>query len=447
MYRILHSADWHLGQTLHGFSRETEHEAALQSVLNKIDEERVDAVILAGDVYHVTNPPTNAVSTFFEFIRKVSIQAPNVDLVVIAGNHDSGARLTLPMALAPSDRVRILGAAPRGPDGPAPEDAVFALRDAAGAPRAALILLPYPRPGDLSEARTDPVDASRNRVAEDRPVRAFMSAASTAAQARFPDLPIVAVSHLHVAGGLAGSDSERPIVIGGDEAIPLSDFPESIDYVALGHLHRPQTLKGAPLAVYSGAPIPLSVDEAGYAQSVAIVDIEPREGARAAVRVRRSELPRTRAFLRIPEKGAAPLETVERLLETLAATLRGDATATAAPPFLEVVVALDEPTPDLRRRIDEALKDTPVRLIRIRRVLSGGLTDTESPDGAPPSPPTPAEAFARLHEAKFGGPPSEALSGAFNELAMAALNEDAQAADDRRPPADRRPARQGEAAE
>lgn len=426
MYRLLHTADWHLGHSLHGLDREAEHSQALDAILAIIERERVDAVIVSGDIYHVANPPVSAQKAFFEFIRAMSGRAPATELIVIAGNHDSGARLELPLSLGVGERARILGAPPRSREGPDPAAAVLGLRDSAGAARAALVALPYPRPGDLFG-----FDETEGHLQSSRPVREYLVRAAAAAQAAYPDLPLIVAGHLHVQGGQVSRDSERAILIGGEEAIPLSDFPEAADYVALGHLHRPQTLRGRPLAAYSGSPIPLSMDEAAYAQSVALVSFDTSGPGRAKVEIERIALPRARGFLRVPKKGAAALDTVEKELEALAARLADDADAAERPPFLEVAVALDAPEPDLRRRVEAALGDAPARLVRIRRESPGRNSGGEAAESAPaPAPPTPEEAFALLYEARHDGAPPADLAAAFRQLASAVANTDEEPAAD-----------------
>ncbi|MEM9726336.1 MAG: exonuclease SbcCD subunit D C-terminal domain-containing protein, partial [Pseudomonadota bacterium] len=388
MIRILHTADWHLGQTLAGFDRSAEHEAALRQLLDWIVSRDVDALIVAGDVFHTANPPVAAQHMLFRFLREIAEAAPRTDVIVIAGNHDSGSRLELPAALA-APQIRIYGAPGRRHGGVDPEATLAPLTNARGEVAAIAAALPYPRPGDLADfgpgatgegaspkasqgasegASQAPPIAERGDAR--RPVKAFLCSAAAAAARRWPGAPLVVVTHLHVTGGLGGGEEERPILIGGEPSIPLSDFPPGAAYVALGHLHRPQTLQGAPRAVYAGPPIPLSNDEAAHVQSAALVEISPRDARDADgvhLEIERLPFQRTRGFLRAPERGAAPPAALETILRNLAARVREDPEARAAPPFLEVCVALDAPEPDLRRKVDLALADAPVRLTRIRR--------------------------------------------------------------------------------
>lgn len=436
MLRILHTADWHLGQSLHGFERDAEHAAALEAILAVAEDENVDAVLVSGDVYHAANPPLTAQKAFFGFMRQLADRLPDTDFIAIAGNHDSGARLELPSALGLGDRIRLIGAPPRRDGRLDPAAAVVPLTDKDGAPRAALIAFPYPRPGDLTDwdAPAEPVDAAGDR---ERPVRRYLRRAADSAAERWPGLPLLIAAHLHVAGGAPSQDSERPILIGGEEAIPLSDFPAETAYLALGHLHRPQTVKGAPLAVYSGAPIPLAMDEAAYPQSVTLIAVDGGEDGAPRLSKERRRLPRSRAFIRVPKTGAASPDALEMALDALAERIRAEAAEQGdgfAPPFLEVAALLSGPEPDLRRRVEAALGDAPVRLARIRRETAGA---EEGPDGetsaaaAPPAPPTPLEAFEALHQDRYDAPAADALRDAFLSLARAVQNEDAVAAADR----------------
>lgn len=418
--RILHTADWHLGQTLHGFDRAEEHAAALEAVLAHCRAQAVDAVLLAGDVYHAANPPVAAQEMFFSFLRRLREIRPDAAFIAISGNHDSGARLALPLALSPGGDVRIYGAPPRGDGRPDPGAALSLIENQAGA-RAAVLALPYPRPGDLS-------DLSPEADAATRPVQAYLREGADLAAARWPGAPLIVTAHAHVVGGAVSELSERRIVIGGEEAIPLSDFPQEAVYVALGHLHRPQTLSTAPTTRYAGAPIPLSLDESAYAQSATLLTLPPRGDGE--IRIEPLALPRTRAFLRVPAKGAAPLERLEIALADLAARLRTDPEAAARPPFLEIAAALTRPEPDLRRRVEAAIGDAPVRLARIVRESPAAAAAPE-PAAVLARAPGPEEAFARLHALRFGAPPDPALAAAFAELARGVANEDAAAAMDR----------------
>ncbi|MEL6980702.1 MAG: hypothetical protein AAGM38_18840, partial [Pseudomonadota bacterium] len=253
-----------------------------------------------------------------------------------------------------------------------------------------------------------------------RPVRAYLRSGADAAARNWPGAPLIVMTHLHVEGGLGGAESERRVLIGGEEAIPLSDFPDETAYVALGHLHRPQTLKGAPLARYPGPLIPLSLDEARHEQSVSLLTFE--EGApRPTLEI--LPLPRPRAFHRAPERGALAPDAAIAALERLAASLSRDPDAAAWPPFIDVALRLSQPEPDLRRRVEAALGAAPALLARIRRsAAEGPIGAAETLRRAAPSaaPPTPRAVFEALHQARFDAPPSAALRRAFDRIAAAA---------------------------
>lgn len=432
--KILHTADWHLGQQLHGFDRTAEHRAVLTELLEMVTRREIDAVLLAGDVYHASNPPLSAQRLFFEFLQELSERAPMTDFVAIAGNHDSGPRLELPTALGLAARHTLIGSTPRVDGAPRPENAVVPLTDRSGEVRAVVAAMPYPRPGDLDGLPDAPqtMAGGASEPPPHAPLRRYFETAAAAAQARWPGAPLIAMAHLHIVGGRTSALSERRILIGGEEAAPLAIFPQSAAYVALGHLHRPQRITGAVAARYAGAPMPLSTDEAAHQQSVVELGLPPRAGD-SPPKITILPLSRPRAFLRLPEAGAAAAAEVEARIGALDLP---DAALPETPPFLEISVALTTPDPDLRRRVDAALAGRRVRLIKLG--VSRPEAETTNTDREPhalggagrAASPTPREAFAALHRARFGGPPDAALAAAFDTLAASVDNEDAIAAAD-----------------
>lgn len=412
--RLLHTSDWHLGQELYGVDRIVEQSRVLDAVIDVIAARDVDVLLISGDVYHVANPSTRAQKLFYQTLARLSREAPNLRIAAIAGNHDSPSRLELPLALPleglagpdGAPRLWIQGAVPRAPDG-ASDWAACArvVRTPNGAPLCGLALIPFQRPGDLPDAAAA--------------TEAFATAADAARRALdaagAPEAPVILAAHLTAQGGALSPDSERPVEIGGVDALPLSVFPAASDYVALGHLHRPQTLQAeAPAIRYAGSLSPLSATERDYPHGVTLVEFAPGR----APRIEPIALPRPRAFLREPQTGAATVETLEAALRARADEARA---ATPPPPeltpFLEVEVRLEQPEPDLRARLEAALGDAPLRLTRIRRSRAEAATATEEPPDL--ADLGPEAAFERLHRETFGAPPPEPLSKAFRALLAA----------------------------
>lgn len=398
--RLVHTSDWHLGQELHGHGRDEEHDAFLAWLLDRLVELDADALVVTGDIYDVANPPVPAMARFYGFLRDALARCARLQIVVVGGNHDSAARINLPGALLGRGRVHLVGQVPRR-EGELDIDAlVTTLAGQDGEPAAVLAAIPFCRPGDLG--RGD--------------LAALYAEVTGAAVDRAEGLPIVLTGHLHVSGGDVSIDSERRIVIGGEEAQPSTLFDARAAYVALGHLHRPQNIPGQTLIRYAGSPLPLSIAERDYCHSISVVDVGS-EGVTLEV----VEIPRLAPFLSLPVGVPLPLDELEL---SLAAFDFGNPATPGSRPFVEVSVLLDRPQPGVSARVHAALAGKPVRLTRVRSVFPEAAVRDRLERGETLDELEPAAVFASLHADRHGGEPHEALARAFAELVVAVQSED-----------------------
>jgi len=408
--RLLHTADWHLGQTLHGQSRLYEHQRFLDWLLVQLEAQAVDALVVAGDVFDVASPSSEAQAQYYGFLAEVRRRLPRLEVVVLGGNHDSPARLDAPAELLSALRIHVVGGLPLDADGrPDPRRAVLPLVGASGEIEARILAVPFLRRRDLPPATLEPGagdDAHRSLVAGHRALYQLLLEA--ASEARGPGEALVATGHCYMADGQISELSERKIQVGYQHALPADIFPEPLAYVALGHLHRAQAVGGRPNVRYSGSPIPLSLAERDYPHQVVLVELDgPRFVAATPL-----EIPRTVQVLYVPEEHQ-PLDMVIPALEAL---------GTEAPeggrevwPFLEVRVLLDRAQPRLRQDVQDALQGKPVRLLRIdaRRPegREGPRVVTRTLDAL-----APLDVFRTRYQAVRGGPAPEALERLFMEL-------------------------------
>nr|WP_090888272.1 exonuclease SbcCD subunit D [Evansella caseinilytica] len=260
--RLLHTADWHIGRTLEGRDRLPEHEHFFDELQEIADREKVDAVLMAGDVFDSVNPPARGEELFYESIARLSDRG-NRPLIIIAGNHDHPDRLGAARSLIRQQGITILGY-------PAAESVRVYLP--ARNEYLNVAALPYPSESRLKEFFAEESDELTLREAYDERIKDIFRMLTK----NFTDNEVnVAMSHLFTAGG-SGSESERPIEVGGAYTVRAVNLPDNVQYTALGHLHRPQDIKRAPKpARYAGSPLALSFSEAGYTKSVTIVDVEP----------------------------------------------------------------------------------------------------------------------------------------------------------------------------
>ncbi len=414
--RLLHTSDWHLGQTLHDFDRSYEHQRFLDWLLDTIDAERPDALLVAGDLFDTANPSAAAQRQLYRFLTAARERAPRLSIVLVAGNHDSPGRLEAPAPFLELFEATVIGHVPRKADQSIDvERLVVPLRDAAGKVGAWCLAIPFLRPSDVPrvEGADDPYQAG---VAE-----LYRQALAVALARRAPGEAIVAMGHCHMVGCEVSELSERRIVVGGAEALPTRLFDASVAYAALGHLHLAQSVGGAAHVRYCGSPLPLSFAELNYPHQVVCVDLD---GERAAD-IRAIPVPRSVPLLRVPERHA-PLDEVLAQLAALNVSEFADLPPEARP-YLEVRVRLDAPEPGLRARVEAALEGKPLRLARIDPASgreAGEASIAAALSLADLDRLTPETVFARLCEERIGAeaPDREALVAAlqtaFLELAM-----------------------------
>lgn len=252
--RLLHTSDLHLGRQLNGVSLEEDHQEILSQILEKVSERKPDALVIAGDIYDRASPPASAVKCFNGFLRQLLTIAPKMAVVVIAGNHDSGDRIDSIATLADPKKALIQGPLVR-------DQEPIVLNDKYGP--VAISALPYAGEYVGREVFQDPTIGSPEDV-----IRAQMAAARGAVPegARW-----IVTSHAFVANAKP-SESERKLSVGGIETV-APDAYDGAHYVALGHLHRPQTAGGDHI-VYSGSPLAFSFDEGEAPKSMSLVEMD-----------------------------------------------------------------------------------------------------------------------------------------------------------------------------
>lgn len=406
--RLLHTADWHLGQTLYDFERSYEHQCFLDWLLDTLENERIDALLIAGDVFDHANPAAAAQRQLYQFLTTAKQRLPQLDIVIIAGNHDSGGRLEAPAPLLKSFAVTVVGRATRDPNGDLEADRLLTpLHDQHGEIAAWCLAVPFLRPGEVPRVETEGDPYLQGIAALYRRVLDCALTRQENGQA------LIALGHCHLSGGQVSEASERRIIIGGIEALPVATFDPALAYVALGHLHRPQIVGGQPRLRYSGSPLPMSFAEIHYPHQVICVDLV--DGALTAATP--IPIPRFVPLLRIPSQPAPLTETLEKLAALDLPEVRFE-----AQPYLEARVLLDAPEPGLRAQVEAALAGKPVRLARID--LHYGRSHAE--DTTAHNPQTldeldrlqPDDIFQQLHVQKYGAEPSTALMAAFRELLL-----------------------------
>lgn len=350
MIRILHTADWHLGQTFFGYDRTEEHETFLNWLAEEIRQKEIDALIIAGDVFDVSNPSAASQSMYYRFIYRVTAENPYLQIVIVAGNHDSAARLEAPLPLLQAMRTEVRGVVRKLEGGEIDYDHLtIELTNRSGEIELLCMAVPFLRQGDYPAVNTE-----GNSYAEG--VRElYAQLLQRLWKRRKENQAILAIGHLQATGSeIAERDYSERTVIGGLECVSPEAFSEKIAYTALGHIHKAQRVSGRENVRYAGSPIPMSFAEKHYHHGVVMVTFD--DGC--ALEIVRLECPKSISLVSVPSGEPALPEVVLGALKELPEV-------EGAAPYLEVKVLLEEPEPMLRQEVEEALGDKNYRLARI----------------------------------------------------------------------------------
>jgi exonuclease SbcD len=373
--RILHTSDWHLGQHFMGKTRQAEHAAFIGWLVGQVESHAVDAVIVAGDVFDTGAPPSYARERYNQAV--VALHASGAQLVVLGGNHDSVATLGESRALLACLTTHVV---PGVCDDIDQQIMVLPTRD--GSPGAILCAIPFVRPRDV-------LQSAAGQSAEDKQLAlqaaiqghylaVYQKAVERRAALGLP-LPIVATGHLTTVGASA-SESVREIYVGALEAFPTASFPPA-DYIALGHIHRPQHVGGLAHIRYCGSPIALSFDEARQQKEVLLVDLD-ESGLRSVTP------------LAVP--CFQPMASISGNLDALACAIAQVAQSgtESLPVWLEVTVTEDDYLADLPGRIQSLCAGLPIELLRVRRGGKGAAARLRTADCVALDELSTAEVFA-----------------------------------------------------
>lgn len=346
--RILHTSDWHLGQHFMGKTRQAEHQAFCAWLLEQVRSQAVDVLLIAGDVFDTGAPPSYAREQYYRLV--VELRDAGCALVVLGGNHDSPAMLGESRSLLAQLGTQVVPGV-----GVDLAEQVRVLHDREGVPGAILCAVPFIRPRDVTASQAgqsaqDKQQSLQQAIAEH--YRALHQLAQRKRDKLGLALPIIATGHLTTVGASA-SESVREIYVGSLEAFPTSAFPPA-DYIALGHIHRPQKVGGLEHIRYSGSPIALSFDEARQQKEVLLLTFG--DGS-------------LQSIIPLPVPVFQPMASLRGSLKELAGAIAEQAAqgTPERPVWLEVQVSSDDYLSDLQSRINALCEGLPVEVLRIRR--------------------------------------------------------------------------------
>ena len=358
-YRILHTADWHLGKQLMDQERHADHQRFLECFLSTVAEQSIDAVIISGDVFDGVNPPAKSEELYYTTLA--ALHGIGVAAVIVSGNHDSPTMLRSASTIIGKLGHHIIT------DVPETGTPHIVLLPSSDAPRVAIAAIPYMREGDLRKVElNEALDDVRERVRTGW--RDLYAAAASALATLAPNIPAIATGHLTVTGGETNKDTEREIRIGGVGDVDLAAFPDRFGYIALGHLHRPQSFpKGAENGGhirYSGSPIALGFSEGNHQKAFQIIDIE----ASGTLAIHTLPIIGNRRLLQL----RGTIQELEMQIETLA-----QPTDDELQPWVELVLTSDE-TFQSADSLSASLK----KLVTAKGYAPVGGVQRDIPDGS-----------------------------------------------------------------
>jgi exonuclease SbcD len=402
--RFIHTSDWHLGQTLHHFDRSFEHQHFLDWLLATLSEEQAEGLLISGDIFDNANPSAASQKQLYRFLQQAKSRVPHLNIIIIAGNHDSPGRMEAPAPLLESLDATVIGFVQRLPDGTIDlARLVVPLKNRQGNTAAWCLAIPFLRPGDVPRVETSG-DPYMEGIA-----LLYRQTLDYAMTLRQSGQAIVALGHCHMVGGEISADSERRIVIGGTEALSAAIFDPVIAYAALGHLHLAQSVGRQAHLRYCGSPLPMSFAEVSYPHQVLRVDLD----GEVVTSITALPVPRVVELLRVPAQ-PGELDAVLHALAMLDLPVNADP---QRQPYLEVRIRLNTPEPGLRARVEQALEGKPVRLAKIeitsmhKAAASAEIISMDELERLQPD-----DIFRRLYQSKYDHDAPAELQAAFAEL-------------------------------
>jgi len=353
--KVIHTSDWHLGRSLYGKKRYEEFSLFLDWLARTIEDEKIDALLVAGDIFDTSTPSNRAQELYYAFLARISNSCCR-HIVIIAGNHDSPTFLDAPKTILRALNVSVVGSATEDP-----ADEVIVLHDG-DKPEAIICAVPYLRDRDLrvmepgetiDDKNAKLLEGLKNHygrvcaIAEDKQA-AFKKEG-------FENIPIIAMGHLFTAGGkTVDGDGVRELYVGSLAHVGEEVFPSSIDYLALGHLHVPQIVGKTEHIRYSGSPIPMGFGEVGQDKKIVLLEFKE-----SVPETREISVPLFQELISITGTHDEILKKIE------------DLKSKESSAWIEVEYTGSEIISNLREMIEECVEDSSleVRRVKNRRVM------------------------------------------------------------------------------
>jgi exonuclease SbcD len=284
--KILHTADWHLGHRLREQSQLEEQSLFLSWIENYIIDQKIDVLLISGDIFDTGSPSNQSLGMYYSFLVKLKATTCK-SIIITGGNHDSAGTLNAPKDLLDALSIKVVGKATENI-----EDEVFEIE--INGEKVIIGAVPYLRDGDIRRAVAGESFKELTDKYKTALINHYELSAEQCKLINRTKAPVIAMGHLFAIGGSV-SDSENNIYVGKLGHIGAEDFPTYFDYIALGHLHRPQVVDGNDKIRYSGSPYILSFSEIKYAKKVIVLTIKDN----GISDIKEDVIPRFREFYKL----------------------------------------------------------------------------------------------------------------------------------------------------
>lgn len=381
---FFHTSDWHLGQLFYNYSRHFEHEQFLTWLIEQIKQKQPHALLISGDIYDVINPSSAAQKQLYQFLAQAHAVAPHMQTLMIAGNHDSGYRIEQIEPLLEKYNAKTVGLVRWDANRRLDIDRlILPIYNPKQQIVAWCIALPFLRNAEITGFNEHTQD-SQSAIEY-----LHQTLILEAKKRKTADQALIIMSHAHIQGGQE-SDSER-CIIGHQEALSTTLFDHDVDYVALGHLHKPQQVS-QPFIRYSGSPIPLSFSEKNYKHQIVDVHIYPEHTVpEQRLSFSAIHIPRTVAMHRLTGELADVIQQLkalpsDKVIENIEQR-----------EYVDIEYQSNTPPPlNLRQQIEDLLPKQQYRLVRLSRKRIALHQDSEAHSKIDLAPPTPTQLFTHL---------------------------------------------------
>lgn len=386
--KILHTADWHIGQLFHEYDRTYEHQQFLNWLVDTLQTEQIDVLLISGDVFDISNPSASSIKMFYSFLNKATRANPDLQIIITAGNHDSASRLEAPKPLLESSNVHIIGLVEKDAEGNIDyQKLLVPIHDDSKNVKIWCLAIPFLRMGDY------PTILNCANPYTEGVTALYKDAFEYASLKKQDGQTIIAMGHLHTHHAeVSDLDKTERLIMGGVECIPATAFHQDIKYVALGHIHKAQRIGGKEHIRYSGSPLPMSFSELNYKHQVIVFELDKEISELKSI-----EIPLSVPLQRIPQT-PLPLHEVIGLLDNLPIMDNNLQTV----PFLEVRILLDGPEPALRHKVEMALAGKRVRLAKID--VKYPASTLQAPEFITPdelSELQPIDVFGKVYQSRY----------------------------------------------